>query len=100
MIQALRNIRAWSLANPTRRKTHSGILRHINAWLTKAQNQGGSLSSKNNFSPQVNHINEHNAAVAEKWLSKQKEKEIKEIYPVDNAVLTSNVALLENSHDP
>lgn len=39
--QALRSIRAWSLSNPTKRKTKSGILRHINQWLAKEQNTGG-----------------------------------------------------------
>jgi hypothetical protein len=35
--QELRNCRAWNEANPLRRKTRRGILRHINGWLAKAQ---------------------------------------------------------------
>jgi len=35
--QTLREIRAWNLANPTRRKTRRGILKHINGWLNKEQ---------------------------------------------------------------
>lgn len=38
--QTLREIRGWNLANPTKRKTKSGILRHINQWLAKEQNHG------------------------------------------------------------
>jgi hypothetical protein len=41
-MQTLREIRQWNLANPTRRKTASGILNHITSWLAKAQNKGGS----------------------------------------------------------
>ena len=37
----LREIRAWNLANPTRRKTASGVPRHVVAWLTREQNKGG-----------------------------------------------------------
>jgi uncharacterized protein YdaU (DUF1376 family) len=40
ILQTLREIRGWNLANPTRRKTKSGILRHVNAWLAKEQNHG------------------------------------------------------------
>jgi hypothetical protein len=35
--QELRNCKAWNEANPLRRKTRRGILRHINGWLAKAQ---------------------------------------------------------------
>ena len=30
----------WSEANEKRRKTHGGYARHLNAWISKAQNQG------------------------------------------------------------
>lgn len=36
----LREIRAWCLANPTKRKTASGIPRFVNTWLAKEQNRG------------------------------------------------------------
>ena len=32
-IQQLRNIRAWNLADPQRRKTRRGIMRHITTWM-------------------------------------------------------------------
>lgn len=37
--QTLNEIRAWNLANPTRRKTKTGVLRHINAWFAKLQDK-------------------------------------------------------------
>ena len=32
--------RAWSQANPQNRKTRRGIMRHVNSWLSRAQDQG------------------------------------------------------------
>jgi len=37
--QSLRTIKGWNLANPTNRKTKAGILKHINGWLARDQNQ-------------------------------------------------------------
>lgn len=37
----LREIRAWCIANPKRRKTKNGALRFINSWLDKEQNKAG-----------------------------------------------------------
>jgi len=39
--QELRNMVGWLDGNPTRRKTKSGILKFINSWLSKEQDQGG-----------------------------------------------------------
>lgn len=39
VIQTLNEIRGWNLANPTRRKTKSGIMRHIHSWFAKEQNK-------------------------------------------------------------
>ena len=41
VMQELRSMVGWSDANPSRRKTKSGVKKFINAWLSKAQNQGG-----------------------------------------------------------
>lgn len=41
----LRAMRAWCLANPTKRKTKGGALRFVNNWLSRAQNSGGSRNS-------------------------------------------------------
>ena len=43
--QELRNCLQWNRDNPTRRKTRSGIRKHISAWLAKAQNRGGTRAS-------------------------------------------------------
>ena len=40
--QQFRNMKGWCDANPTNRKTRSGIKRFINGWLSKEQNRGGS----------------------------------------------------------
>jgi hypothetical protein len=42
VIGELRAMRAWCLANPTKRKTKGGAMRFVNSWLSKAQNDGRS----------------------------------------------------------
>jgi hypothetical protein len=42
--QQLRAMKAWAIANPSKRKTKTGILRFVNAWLAKDQDRGGSPS--------------------------------------------------------
>jgi hypothetical protein len=37
--QALRAMRGWCVTNPTNRKTRAGVLRFVNRWLAKEQNQ-------------------------------------------------------------
>lgn len=37
--QQLRNMRGWLLANPKNRKTKTGIMRFVNSWLSREQNQ-------------------------------------------------------------
>lgn len=41
IMQELRNMKGWILANPGKRKTARGIMRFVNAWLAKEQNKGG-----------------------------------------------------------
>ena len=41
--QTLREIRMWNIANETRRKTRTGIMRHINAWLEGNHNKGKNM---------------------------------------------------------
>jgi hypothetical protein len=38
--QTLNEIRGYNISNPTKRKTRSGVLRHINTWMAKEQNRG------------------------------------------------------------
>ena len=37
--QELRNMRGWLIANPKNRKTRAGIMRFVNGWLAREQNQ-------------------------------------------------------------
>ena len=40
ILQELRKMRAWCLANPSRRKTPKGILRFVTTWLSREQDKG------------------------------------------------------------
>lgn len=40
VLQELRKMKGWLDANPTKRKTGKGILRFINSWLSREQDQG------------------------------------------------------------
>ena len=40
VMQALRSIKGWAIANPKKRKTKSGMLKFINAWLSREQDKG------------------------------------------------------------
>lgn len=78
--QCLREIRAWNLANPTKRKTKNGVMRHINSWLAKEQNRGGNLSrdrprarSPDSSNTKFSDTTTHNITVAENWLEKYAE---------------------------
>ena len=52
VMQELRSMVGWCDGNPTRKKTKSGIKKFINAWLSKAQNQGGrGFASKGSRNP-------------------------------------------------
>jgi hypothetical protein len=66
VLQALRNIRGWNLANPKNRKTRSGILKHITQWLAKEQNNTRHYFSVKTLGGNAN--TNHNLAVAESWL--------------------------------
>lgn len=41
ILQDLRGMKGWLNANPTKRKTKSGILRFVTGWLSRTQNKGG-----------------------------------------------------------
>lgn len=38
IIQQLREMRAWSISNPSKRKTSGGAMRFVNTWLARKQN--------------------------------------------------------------
>lgn len=39
-MQQFRGMKAWLISNPTKRKTKTGIMRFINAWLSREQDKG------------------------------------------------------------
>lgn len=41
VVEELRKMRVWCIANPRKRKTSNGMKRFINVWLERAQNRGG-----------------------------------------------------------
>jgi hypothetical protein len=41
VLQSLKEIRQWNIANPERRKTAKGVHRHIITWLKREQDRGG-----------------------------------------------------------
>ena len=48
VMNEMRAIVGWNHGNPKKRKTRSGIKRHINTWLSDKQNNGGSSRRSNN----------------------------------------------------
>ena len=50
--QELRSLIGWNKANPTYKKTRTGINRHLNSWFSRAQNsakKGGQQKKQNSF---------------------------------------------------
>ena len=45
--QEIRNMKAWLINNPSKRKTSRGMTRFIGGWLERKQNQGGSADKGN-----------------------------------------------------
>lgn len=50
VIQQFCNMKAWLIANPTRKKTRRGIMRFINGWLSREQDRGGGRQQGRNQS--------------------------------------------------
>ena len=69
IMQELRSMRAWCIANPTNRKTKRGILRFVNTWLAKAQdkpkgNSNGTHQPRESASGRAERLgNEHLARI-------------------------------------
>jgi hypothetical protein len=51
--QELREMRAWGLANPTKRKTSRGVLKFVTSWLSREQDRGGT-NGQANHAPKLN----------------------------------------------
>lgn len=46
VLQQMRNMRGWLLANPKNRKTKSGIMRFVTAWLSREQNSARAVNGQ------------------------------------------------------
>lgn len=66
VLQELRKLIAWNIANPNKRKHRASILRHIHAWLTKEQLQKKQFSATCRSFPITF---EHNLQIAKKWMT-------------------------------
>lgn len=69
--QEFRNMKAWSISNPSKRKTWGGMMRFVNGWLAREQNKGGNATRKNKgatngrtYTPDPKHYEQ----LADKWL--------------------------------
>jgi hypothetical protein len=51
--QELREMRAWGLGNPTKRKTSRGVLKFVTSWLSREQDRGGP-NGQTNHAPKLN----------------------------------------------
>jgi uncharacterized protein YdaU (DUF1376 family) len=51
VVQALRSMQGWCISNPKQRKTKSGIMKFINSWLAREQNNSRKEPSHANSTP-------------------------------------------------
>lgn len=49
VMQELRSMRAWAISNPTKKKTKLGVMRFVNAWLSKEQDAPKRASKGSNL---------------------------------------------------
>lgn len=68
VLQCLRHICGWNQANPQRRKTQQGILKHIHAWLAKEQQKSLQPIST---AIQPNTLFQHNRTIAQEWANEK-----------------------------
>lgn len=53
VMQELRNLKAWCISNPSKRKTRKGALRFVNGWLSRKQGQYSNNTLNNNYKAKV-----------------------------------------------
>ena len=69
VFDSFRRMRAWSLSNPTKKKTRNGVKRFVNTWLSKEQDNSGKVSTKGSGSAYIDAI--HNRMdVVDRWLER------------------------------
>lgn len=78
VMQQLRQMRAWCIANPANRKTARGINAFIVRWLGKEQDRGGPSVSRGaypaNTSNKQEALEQRNRAVAAEWVAEMQAK--------------------------
>jgi hypothetical protein len=75
IMQELRNLKAWNISNPLKRKTESGIMKHINTWLADKQNKGGSNPRSAPIQSTMSPKQQHNARVLAEIIQEAAENE-------------------------
>ena len=69
VFDSFRRMRAWSLSNPTKKKTRNGVKRFVNTWLSKEQDNSGKVSTRGSGSAYIDAI--HNRMdVIDRWLER------------------------------
>jgi hypothetical protein len=69
VFDSFRRMRAWSLSNPTKKKTRNGVKRFVNTWLSKEQDNSGKVSTRGSGSAYIDAI--HNRMdVVDRWLER------------------------------
>ena len=69
VFDSFRRMRAWSLSNPTKKKTRNGVRRFVNTWLSKEQDNSGKVSTRGSGSAYIDAI--HNRMdVVDRWLER------------------------------
>ena len=63
VMQALRSMRQWSLANQMKRKTRRGVLKFVTGWLSREQDRGGNHGPKTKNATLINEGRRANAKV-------------------------------------
>lgn len=53
VMQELRNLKAWCISNPSKRKTRKGALRFVNGWFLRKQGQYSNNTLNNNYKSKV-----------------------------------------------
>jgi len=71
--QSLRQICAWCISNPKKRKTRKGILRCVNQWLSTNQDKSGFMNNQTSNSKPLNNFDK-NQLVLDQILREEDEK--------------------------
>lgn len=68
VFDSFRRMRAWSISNPTKKKTRNGVKRFVNTWLSKEQDNSGK-PTRSSGSAYIDAIN-NRMDVVDRWLER------------------------------